>query len=70
MIIEEFPGLWTALMAASLVDILLEVLHSAWSAGIHLVSSSPSAVQISWIGSVDLFTPELRMSQNSWLHYS
>ena len=53
---------------ASLVDILLVVSHpvSAWSAGRHFVSSSPSAMQISWSGNIDLFTPELRMSQSSW----
>ena len=39
---------------------------SAWSAGRHLISSSPRAMQISWSGSMDFFTPELRMSQSSW----
>ncbi len=65
---EEFPGLRTAFRAASLVDILLVVSHpvSAWSAGRHFVSSSPSAMQISWSGNIDLFTPELRTSQSSW----
>ena len=39
----EFPGLRTAFKAASLVDILLAVSHPvrAWSAGRHLMSSSP-----------------------------
>ncbi len=46
---EEFPGLQIFRMAASLVDSLLVVSHPVrvWSAGRHLVSSSPIAVQIS-----------------------
>ena len=65
---EEFPGLRTAFRATSFVDILLVVSHpvSAWSAGRHLVSSSPSAIQISWSGKIYLLTPELRMSQSYW----
>ena len=69
---EELPGLWRAFRAASLVDTLLVVSHpvSAWSAGRHLVSSSPRAMQILWSGSIDFFTPELRMSQSSWRPWS
>ena len=36
------------------------------AAGGHFVSLSPSAVQISWGGNIDIFTPELRTSQSSW----
>lgn len=56
---EELPGLRMVSRAASLVDTLLVVSHpvSTWSAGRHLVSSSPRAAQISWSGSVDFFHP-------------
>ena len=67
-IIEQFPGLQIVFRAASLVPILLVVSHSvsAWSAGRHCVSSSPSAVQMSWSGKIDLLTPELCTNQSSW----
>ena len=65
---EELSGLRTVFRAASLVEILLVVSQpvSACSAGRHCVSSSPSALQISWSGNIDLFTPELQISQSSW----
>ena len=64
----ELSALRTVLRAASLVDIVLVVSQpvSAWSAGRHFVSLSPSALHIAWSGSTDLFTPELRISQSSW----
>ena len=55
--------LWIAFSAASLVEILLVVSYpvSAWSAGRHRVSLSPSAVDISWSGNFDLFIPETQL---------
>ena len=60
--------LWIAFFsAAGLVEMLLVVPHlvSAWSAGRHRVSLSPSAVHLSWSGNTDLLIPELQMSQCS-----
>ena len=58
LIIEQFPGLQIVFRTASLVPIWLVVSHpvSAWSAGRHCVSSSPSAVQMSWGGKIYFLT--------------
>ena len=58
---KEFFGFWMAFRVASVVDTLLVVSHpvNAWNVGRH---SSPSAPQVSWSDSTDLWIalhPEL-----------